>query len=140
VIILDTCVVSEALTPGRDPALIEWLDRQSAETLYLTATSLSELLMGVNEIADGKRKNQIRSALDLLIDRLFSSRILPFDHLAALSLCSLLNAAKSGGTDVTNAVATIAAVASVHGFVVATRDCASFESLGVQTTNPWTAG
>ena len=33
----------------------------------------------------------------------------------------------------------IAAIASVHGFTVATRDTAPFIAAGVRVTNPWTA-
>jgi predicted nucleic acid-binding protein len=33
-----------------------WLDEQIAETLYLTSISLSELLLGVEFLPDGKRK------------------------------------------------------------------------------------
>ena len=55
-IILDTNVVSEPMKPNGDPAVRAWLDRQVAETLYLTATSLSELLVGVELPPEGKRK------------------------------------------------------------------------------------
>jgi hypothetical protein len=41
-IILDTNVVSEPMKSGGSPAVQVWLDRQIAETLYLTATSLSD--------------------------------------------------------------------------------------------------
>lgn len=55
-IILDTNVVSEPMKPAGDPAVRAWLDRQVAETLYLTATSLAELLVGLEILPDGKRK------------------------------------------------------------------------------------
>jgi predicted nucleic acid-binding protein len=45
-IILDSNVVLEPTRPKGDPAVAAWLDKQVAETLYLTATSLSELLGG----------------------------------------------------------------------------------------------
>ena len=47
-IILDTNVVSEPMRPRGDPAVQAWLDLQTAETLYLTATSFAELLVGVD--------------------------------------------------------------------------------------------
>lgn len=138
-IVLDTCVVAEALKPGRDSALVAWLDKQSVETLYLTSTSFAELLTGVSAISDGKRKSQIRSALDMLVERLFASRILPFDHLAAQSYCSLLSAARVAGLPVSYSVLMTGAVAAVHGFIVATHDTAVYESLGVPVINPWNA-
>ena len=55
-IVLDTNVISEPMKPNGNPAVQAWLDRQSAETLYLTATSLSELLIGIQILSDGKVK------------------------------------------------------------------------------------
>lgn len=43
-IVLDTNVVSEAMKPGREAAVVAWLDAQSADSLYLSAVSLSEAL------------------------------------------------------------------------------------------------
>jgi predicted nucleic acid-binding protein len=43
-IVLDTHVVSEPTKLRGDPTVQAWLDRQVADTLYLTATSLAELL------------------------------------------------------------------------------------------------
>ena len=54
-IVLDTNVISEPLKPNANPAVQAWLDKQAAETLYLTATSLSELLVGVAILPDSKQ-------------------------------------------------------------------------------------
>lgn len=136
-IILDTNVVSEALKPGRDEAVIVWLDEQSAETLYLTATSLSELLIGIAIMPEGKRKNEINAGLNALISRLFGSRILPFDQEAAVAYSVLVSSARAAGKVVSLADGQIGAVASAHGFTVATRDVAPFEALGIPFVNPW---
>lgn len=138
-IILDTNVVSEALKPGRDPAVIAWLDQQSAETLYLAATSLAELFIGIAVIADGKRKTAISDALDGLIARLFDARVLPFDHDAAMAYSALVSAARAQGKAVSMPDGQIGAIASVHGFSVATRDVAPFHALGLPVIDPWTA-
>ena len=39
-IILDTNVISEPMKAQADPAVVAWLDRQSADTLYLGDESL----------------------------------------------------------------------------------------------------
>ena len=84
-IVLDTNVVSEPMKSNANSAVQAWLDRQAAETLYLTATSLSELLVGIEILPDGKRKEGLDGALSELLVRLFGSRILPFDRQAALA-------------------------------------------------------
>ncbi|KAJ8137598.1 hypothetical protein OY671_009189, partial [Metschnikowia pulcherrima] len=77
--------ISEASKPGRDPAVIAWLDQQSVETSFLSATSLAELLIGIAIMPDGKRKSTISAALDSLISRSFDTRISPFDEGAAMA-------------------------------------------------------
>ena len=55
-IVLDTNVISEPLKPRPDARVLAWLDAQEAETLYLTATNLSEILVGIEVLPGGKRK------------------------------------------------------------------------------------
>jgi len=136
-IILDTNVVSEAMKVGRDPAVVTWLDRQSAETLYLTATSLSELSIGIEILPAGKRKERLSAGLSDLLARLFGSRILPFDRQAAIAYGALVGAARTAGKTVSMPDGQIGAIASVHAFTVATRDRAPFVALGIPVVSPW---
>jgi toxin FitB len=138
-IVLDTDVVSEPMKAQGDPAVKLWLDRQVAETLYLTATSLSELLVGIEMLPAGKRKDGLGKALADLIGSLFGSRILSFDKQAAVTYATIIGRARAAGLAVSVADGQIAAIASAHGFIVATRDTAPFEAAGVPTINPWTS-
>jgi toxin FitB len=136
-IILDTNVVSEPMKADADAAVRTWLDEQALETLYLTATSLSELLLGIEILPASKRKKGLAAALSELLANLFGSRILPFDRQAAIAYAPLVGRARSGGRQISVADAQIAAIASVHGFRVATRDTAPFAAAGVLIINPW---
>lgn len=136
-IILDTNVVSETIRTGRDPVVVEWLDSQSAENLYFTATSLSELSIGLEILPVGKRKNLLRTGINELLAKLFGSRILPFDQKAAIVYGTLVSAARRKGKSVSIPDGQIAAIATVHNFSVATRDKDPFVALGVPTINPW---
>lgn len=138
-IVLDTNVVSEPMKPSGDPAVRSWLDRQVAETLYLTATSLSELLVGIEILPDGKRKEGLDTALTELLVRLFGSRILPFDQQTAKAYAKLIGHARNGGHVISVVDGQIAAIATVHGFSVATRDTAPFVAADVPVINPWKA-
>ncbi len=139
-IILDTNVVSEPMKSNGDPAVQAWLDRQTAETLYLTATSLSELLVGVEMLPAGKRKEGLDGALSELLTRLFESRVLTFDQQAAIAYAPLVSHARAGGRLIAVADGQIAAIAAVHGFTVATRDTAPFVATRVPVINPWEEG
>jgi len=136
-IVLDTNVVSEPMKPNGNPAVQAWLDQQVVETLYLTATSLSELLVGIKMLPDGKRKKGLDAALSELMVALFGSRILPFDQQAAMAYAPLVEHARASGRHISMADAQIAAIAAIHGFTVATRDTEPFVAAGVPVINPW---
>jgi predicted nucleic acid-binding protein len=139
VIILDTNVVSEPMRPNGDDAVRDWLDRQAVETLYLTATSLSELLVGIAILPEGKRRDGLADGLERLLLGLFGPRILPFDRQAALVSAPLIGRARAAGRAISVADGQIAAIAALHGFAVATRDAAPFTAAGVRVINPWAA-
>ena len=136
-IILDTNVVSETMKPKPDATVLSWLDNQSAETLYLTSVTLSELLFGVATIQAGKRKNRLNAVIDGLIG-LYADRVLPFDTIAARHYAALDVTARRNGRGFPTTDGYIAAIAAAHGYFVATRDAAAFESAGIKIINPWT--
>ena len=136
-IILDTNVVSEPMRRNANPAVQTWLDQQAAETLYLTSTSLSELLVGIEILPNSKRKKGLAAALSELLVMLFGGRILAFDQRAAMAYPPLIARGRSRGQIISVADGQIAAIASVHGFSVATRDTAPFVGAGIPVINPW---
>jgi toxin FitB len=140
VIILDTNVVSEPMKPDGHRGVQAWLDDQIAETLYLTSISLSELLLGVEVLPDGKRKGGLAAALSHLLSTLFGARVLPFDQQAATVYAGRVSRARAAGRAISMADGQIAAIAAVHGFTVATRDTAPFVAAGVPVVNPWEVG
>jgi toxin FitB len=136
-IILDTNVVSEPMRPNGNPAVIAWLDQQMVETLYLTATSLAELMVGVAILPQGKRKSGLGAMLQEQILNLFETRLLPFDRLAAIRYAEVVGRARAQGVSVSFGDGQIAAIASVLNFTVATRDTAPFIACGIPVINPW---
>jgi hypothetical protein len=136
-IVLDTNVISEPLKPLADPAVIRWLDSQAPETLYLTATNLAEILIGIALLPVGKRKRGMELAMQSLLTKLFAGRFLSFDREAAIAFALLGSRAAAKGYSISVADCQIAAIAAVHGFAVATRDTAPFLAAGVPVVNPW---
>ena len=136
-IILDTNVVSEPMKSGASPAVLAWLDKQAAETLYLTTTSLAELLLGIAILPGGKRKDGLENALSDLMSYLFGPRILAFDQAAAKAYAPLVSRARVSGRTIAVADGQIAAIATANGFAVATRDTRAFAAVGVSVINPW---
>jgi predicted nucleic acid-binding protein len=64
VILLDTNVVSEAMTREPHPRVREWLDAQAPETLFLSSITVAELLFGIGALPTGKRKDTLAAAFD----------------------------------------------------------------------------
>ncbi|MGD0830143.1 MAG: type II toxin-antitoxin system VapC family toxin [Terracidiphilus sp.] len=136
-IILDTNVISEPMRAQADPAVAAWLDRQETGTLYLTATNLSEVLVGIEMLPEGRRKQGMGAAMHELLELLFEERFLEFDREAAAAYSVLISRALAKGVTISVADGQIAALAAVHGFTVATRDAAPFLAAGVAVINPW---
>jgi toxin FitB len=136
-IVLDTNVVSEPMRTRGNPAVQAWLDRQVAETMYLTATSLAELPAGIEILLESKRKEGLTAALAELIATLFGPRILSFDQHTAVAYASVISRARAHGKIISVADGQIAAIAVLRGFTVATRDTGPFLAAGVPVINPW---
>lgn len=135
-ILLDTNVVSEAMRATPNASVLEWLDRQNAETLFLSSITIAELMFGLRSLPEGKRKDLLAATLDGLL-ALFGERILPFDTHAARCFATLAVKARSEGQGFSTADGYIAAIAASRDFVVATRDTTPFVALGVDVINPW---
>lgn len=135
-ILLDTNVVSEPLKSKPSPKVIEWLDRQAAGTLYLSAITYAELRFGVLRLADGKRRDDLAIKVGQVLD-LFRDRMLIFDVEAAEHLARILAATEKLGRKIPAPDAYLAATAIARGFAVATRDVEHFRDTGVAVVNPW---
>ncbi|MDR2876077.1 MAG: type II toxin-antitoxin system VapC family toxin [Methylobacillus sp.] len=135
-IVLDTNVVSEAMKPKPDRNVQMWLDKQPAETLYLSSVTLAELLFGISILPPGQRKNTLTQALDGLLE-LFENRILAFDTDAARCYAKLSATVRSVGKGFPVPDSYIAAIAAAHNFIIATRDVAPFQAAGINVINPW---
>jgi predicted nucleic acid-binding protein len=138
-IVLDTNVVSEAMKPEPAPAVRDWLDEQAAETLYISSVTVAELLFGIGALSDGRRKQKLATTLDGMLP-LFEGRILAFDTDAARHYADLAVAARKAGEGFPTPDGYIAAIATAHGFTVATRDASAFNAAGVPVIDPWAVG
>jgi toxin FitB len=101
--------------------------------------SLAALLSGIQLLPAGKRRAGLSTALAELMEELFGPRILSFDPPAALAYAPLIARARRAGRPISVADAQIAAIATVHGFQVATRDVVPFVAVGVSVLDPWQA-
>ncbi|MCR4465565.1 type II toxin-antitoxin system VapC family toxin [Burkholderia sp. SCN-KJ] len=136
-ILVDTSVISEPLRREPSAAVIEWLDAQNVETLFLAAISLAEMRFGVAALPEGRRRDWLHQNIEQRVVPLFRGRILPFDDAASDAYASLRAKARAMGRTMAPADGFIAATAAANGLIVATRDVAPFEAAGLRVIDPW---
>ena len=136
-ILVDTNVISEPLRHAPEPRVIEWIDAQPIETLYLAAITVAELRFGVASLPVGKRRNRLHEGLEKQVLPLFAGRVLPFEMSTSLSYAELMAKARAAGLAIGTADRYIAATATANGMMVATRDTHPFEAAGLSVVNPW---
>jgi toxin FitB len=138
VILLDTNVLSELMAPKPNPAVLTWTSKQRlADVLYIATVTLGEILYGIELLPAGKRRDGLLHEAEAMFREDFAERILPLDDTAARSFAKIAAARRLRGRPISNPDAQIAAIARVHGAVLATRNTTDFEGSGVTLVNPW---
>jgi predicted nucleic acid-binding protein len=138
-IVLDTNVLSELMRPDPEQAVIAWIDRQDPATLFLTAITAAEILLGIARLPDGKRKAGLRELGIALLEEDFSGRIIPFNETAAACYAEVVCERQRSGRPIGMAAAQIAAICrTLNGATLATRNSLDFDGIGLDLTNPWT--
>ena len=135
-ILLDTNVISEPQRREPYVRVLEWIDAQALETLYLSAITVAELRAGIALLPAGKRRDSLHENLEKRLLPMFANRVLSFDMACTKAYAELLVKCRAAGLAVETADAFIAAVALANGFAVATRDTRPFEAAGVNVNQP----
>jgi predicted nucleic acid-binding protein len=132
--LLDTNIVSEMRKPRPHGAVIAWIKALGDEQIYLSAVTLGELQVGIEQTMrqDPDKAVELQAWAHELGD---SYRILPMDAACFREWGRLI----SGKSDHLSQDAMIAATARVHNLVVATRNEKDFRSFSVQIFNPFQA-
>ena len=136
-IVLDTNVLSEAMSPSPDERVRQYLIEQAHHELFTTSVSVAEILYGIELLAAGKRRNGILAAATSMFERLFPGRILPFDEDAARAFAPIAAERRAVGRPASLFDAQIAAIARAREAVLVTRNTSDFERCGLRLVNPW---
>ena len=108
--------------------------------MTISAITVAEILYGIERLPDGRRKRSFAAMAAAMFEEDFSGRILSFDSEAAVHYAEQVAASESEGRQVHVADAQIAAICIQRGAVLATRNIKDFETLSVETINPWEMG
>lgn len=135
--LVDTHVLSELLRAAPDRQMLAWFTAQPAETLWVSAVTQAEMMLGARLLPAGKRRTALEVALRAMYGEDFVGRILPFDAAAVAPYVDIVAARRAAGRPISQFDAQIAAIARRHGAKLATRKVSDFEGCGVVVVNPW---
>jgi toxin FitB len=138
-ILLDTNVLSEAMSLTPEPEVMAWIDSQDPDELWTCTIVIAEVLSGLDLMPDGKRQKQLRLKAEQMFFVLFEDRIFGLDLAAARVYGRVLKIRKSMRRPIDEMDALIAATALAHGATLATRNIPDFEHCGIPLVNPWEA-
>ena len=136
-IVLDTNVVSALMRPSPVPMVIDWVNRQTLSSLYVSTVSEAELRYGVEILPPGVRREDLLGEIEDMLLEDFPGRILSFDRDAAFLYAVIAAARRASGRPISQADCQIAAIARSRGASVATRDVNGFQGCGIDVINPW---
>ena len=136
-IILDTNVISALMRAPPDAAVIEWLDRQPAESIWTTAVTVFEIRFGIELLANGRRRETLEALFEQSLAEDFQGRVLPFDGAAAREAAIIAAQRQRDGRPVDLRDTQIAGIAVARRAAVATRNLRHFEGLDVDVIDPW---
>jgi hypothetical protein len=141
VIILDTNVLSALMRTAPEPQVVRWLDRQPAESIWITSITLFETRLGLALLPRGRRRQALESAFDRLLVEDLENRVLDFDSAAAVEAAALAAARQRAGRPVDMRDTQIAGIALARRAALATRNTRHFKDLSITVLDPWqTAG
>jgi hypothetical protein len=139
VIILDTDVLSALMASSPDEVVIQWLDRQPAESIWITTVTLFEVRFGIAKLPAGRRRSDLLSSFETLLEQDLENRILDFDAAAAVEAAALAAVRDRKGRPIDARDTFIAGIALARRATVATRNVRHFKDLSVPVVDPWGA-
>ena len=133
-IVLDTNVVSESVKPLPAAGVLAWVD-DHFDVLGVTSITVGELLVGVQIMPAGHRRDQLAEALETSFLRLMPC--LDYDEAAARAYAKMREIAQRVGRGLSPEDGMIAAICVARGATLATRNVKDFDFLPVDIVNPW---
>jgi predicted nucleic acid-binding protein len=137
VIILDTNVLGALMRTVPDTAVTEWLDRQPAESIWITSITLFETRFGLALLPVSRRRQALESAFNDLLTEDLENRVLDFDSAAATAAAELAATRQKSGRPVDMRDTQIAGIVLARRGTLATRNIRHFADLKISIVDPW---
>ena len=138
-IILDTNVLSALMRKVPEIPVIEWLDRQPAESIWITSFTVFEAKLGIALLPKGKRQRALETLFGQLMEVDLENRVLDFDGVAATEAAALAATRQKAGRTIDMRDTQIAGIALARRATLATRNVKHFQDLNITVVDPWEA-
>jgi toxin FitB len=135
-IILDTNVISSLIREPADKVVMDWLDQQPRTSVWITAITMLEIHLGLEIMADGRRKLARMKAFGQLIGDVLERRIAAFDAAAAQETAASMGARQRRGEPRNLRDSMIAGIALARRAVLATHNVKHFDDASIEIVNP----
>ncbi len=136
-IILDTNVLSALMRSSPDREVIDWLDQQPSEAIWITSITEFETRLGLALLPPGKRRRTLQASFERLLEDDLQRRVLGFDSDAAAEAATLAARRQRAGRPVDFRDTQIAGIALARRAALATRNVRHFDDLALVVVNPW---
>ena len=137
-IIIDTNVLSALMHTVPEAPVVAWLDRQPAESIWITSITLFEAYLGLALLPSGRRRKMLETAFARVLNDDLENRVLDFDSAAATEAASLAAVRQKKGQPVDMRDTQMAGIALARRAAIATRNVRHFADLKISLVNPWT--
>ena len=135
--LLDTCLISELVAKQPNQKVLDWVDAQMPETLYLRVITIGEIAKGICKLTPSKRKESLTTWLNETLPNRFENRILTLDVSTMVLWGNLVGQLEQNGRPLPAMDSLIVAIALQHSLSLVTRNEKDFAGTGVLIINPW---
>jgi toxin FitB len=135
--LLDTCLISELVAKRPNQKVVDWLDNQTQDSLYLSVITMGEIAKGIHKLDGSQRKDSLQIWLTQILPNRFSGRILGIEVATMLLWGELVGRLEKQGRSLPVIDSLIAAIALQNSLSLVTRNENDFAGTGVEILNPW---
>ncbi len=136
--LLDTCVISEYIKRKPNNKVINWLDEQEEDSLFISILTIAELRKGIVKIetSQSQRYKKLNNWLNK-VEKRFKNRILDLNPEILIEWAILCGKSEAKGKKLPIIDSLISTVAIKNNLILVTRNLADFKFSKVDIINPW---
>lgn len=136
--LLDTCVISELIKKNPDIKVIQWVNEQDENDLFISAISIGELFKGIHKLEkQSVKRNTLYHWLNHELLPRFNQRIVILDVEVMQMWGELTGELERNGQKRPILDSLIAATAKAHSLILVTRNTEDFLHCQLTIKNIW---